>query len=161
MDAVLTHRHLHDLGKLLLALVMVWAYFSFSQFLIIWSGNLPEEIPWYLARMRGGWGYVAVLLVLGHFALPFALLLSRDIKRNFKLLRGIAIFILIMRMVDLFWVVAPDYHKGEFHLSWMDFVAPVGLVGIWLAYFFVQLEKRPLMPLNEPHLVEALEHGRE
>src|SRR3954447_20676819 len=161
MDAVLTHRHLHDLGKFLLALVMVWAYFSFSQFLIIWSGNLPEEIPWYLARMRGGWGYVAILLVLGHFALPFALLLSRDINRNFKLLRGIAIFILIMRMVDLFWVVAPDYHKGAFHLSWMDFVAPVGLFGLWLAYFFLQLEKQPLMAANDPHLVETLEHGRE
>src|SRR4051794_32105125 len=161
MNMVLTHRHLHDLGKFLLALTMVWAYFSYSQFLIIWSGNLPEEIPWYLARMRGGWGWVAILLVIGHFALPFALLLSRDIKRNFKLLRRLAIFIMCMRLVDLFWVVAPDFHKGEFHLSWMDFVAPVGLFGIWLAYFFLQLEKRPLMPINDPHLVEALEHGRE
>jgi len=161
MNMVLTHRHLHDLGKFLLALTMVWAYFSYSQFLIIWSGNLPEEIPWYLARMRGGWGWVAILLVIGHFALPFALLLSRDIKRNFKLLRRLAIFIMFMRLVDLFWVVAPDFHKGEFHLSWMDFVAPIGLFGIWLAYFFLQLEKRPLMPINDPHLVEALEHGRE
>ena len=93
---------------------MVWAYFSFSQFLIIWAGNLPEEIPWYLVRMRGGWGYVALLLVVGHFALPFALLLSRDIKRNFKLLRGIAVFILFMRLVDLYWVVAPEFHKGDF-----------------------------------------------
>src|SRR4030095_12274269 len=100
MSEVLTHRHLHDLGKFLLALVMVWAYFSYSQFLIIWSGNLPEEIPWYLTGLNGGWQYVAVLLVIGHFALPFALLLSRDIKRNFKLLRGIAIFILCMRLVD-------------------------------------------------------------
>ena len=81
MNAVLTHRHLHDLGKFLLALTMVWAYFSYSQFLIIWAGNLPEEIPWYLTRLRNGWQYVAVLLVIGHFALPFALLLSRDIKR--------------------------------------------------------------------------------
>jgi hypothetical protein len=161
MNMVLTHRHLHDLGKLLLALTMVWAYFSFSQFLIIWAGNLPEEIPWYLARMRGGWGWVGFLLVIGHFALPFALLLSRDIKRNFKLLRRVAIFIMCMRMVDLFWVVAPDLHAGQFHLSWMDIVAPVGLFGLWLAWFFVQLEKRPLMPVNDPHLVEALEHGRE
>jgi hypothetical protein len=161
MSAVLTHRHLHDLGKFLLALVMVWAYFSYSQFLIIWAGNLPEEIPWYLTRLNGGWQYMAVLLVIGHFALPFALLLSRDIKRNFKLLRTIAIFIMCMRMVDLYWVVAPDFRKGAFGLSWMDLVAPVGLFGIWLAYFFVQLEKRPLMPLNDPHLVEALEHGRE
>jgi hypothetical protein len=161
MKAVLTHRHLHDLGKLLLALVMVWAYFSYSQFLIIWSGNLPEEIPWYLTRLRGGWQYVAVLLVICHFALPFALLLSRDIKRNFRLLRGIAIFILAMRLVDLYWVIAPEFRKGTFGISWMDFAAPVGLFGIWLAYFLVQLEKRPLMPVNDPHLVEALEHGRE
>jgi hypothetical protein len=161
MNAILTHRHLHDLGKFLLALVMVWAYFSYSQFLIIWAGNLPEEIPWYLTRLNNGWQYVAVLLVVCHFALPFALLLSRDIKRNFKLLRGIAIFILFARLLDLYWVIAPDFRKGAFGISWMDLVAPVGLFGIWLAYFFVQLEKRPLMPLNDPHLVEALEHGRE
>jgi hypothetical protein len=161
MRSVLTHRHLHDLGKFLLALVMVWAYFSYSQFLIIWAGNLPEEIPWYLARMRGGWGYVAIALALCHFALPFALLLSRDIKRNFRLLRMIAIFLLFMRLVDLYWVIAPEYHKGQFSFSWMDIVAPVGIVGIWCWYFFLQLEKRPLMPINEPNLVEALEHGRE
>ncbi len=161
MSDVLTHRHLHDLGKFLLALVMVWAYFSYSQFLIIWAGNLPEEIPWYLERLRGGWQYFALLLVLGHFALPFALLLSRDIKRNFKLLRTVAIFILFMRLVDLYWVVAPEYRKGGFGISWMDLVAPVGLFGLWLAYFFRQLEKQPLMPANDPHLLEALEHGRE
>ena len=161
MSEVLTPRHLHDLGKFLLALVMVWAYFSFSQFLIIWAGNLPEEIPWYMTRLHGGWQYVALLLVFGHFALPFALLLSRDLKRNFKLLAGIAIFILCMRLVDLYWLVAPDFHKEQFHLSWMDFTAPIGLLGIWLAYFLKQLEKRPLMPINSPNLEEALQHGRE
>jgi len=161
MRSVLTHRHLHDLGKFMLAMVMVWAYFSFSQFLIIWAGNLPEEIPWYLARLRGGWQYIAVLLVLCHFALPFALLLSRDLKRNFRLLRGISIFILVMRLVDLYWVIAPEFRKGQFYFSWMDIAAPLGVVGVWLAYFFLQLEKRPLMPLNEPNLMEALEHGRE
>ena len=161
MSEILTPRHLHDLGKFLLTLVMVWAYFSFSQFLIIWAGNLPEEIPWYLERLRGGWQYVALALVIGHFALPFALLLSRDLKRNFKLLAGIAICVLFMRMVDLYWLVAPDFRKGRFGLSWMDITAPVGMGGIWLAYFLIQLGKRPLMPLNDPHLVEALEHGRE
>jgi hypothetical protein len=161
MSRVLTHRHLHDLGKLLLALVMVWAYFSYSQFLIIWAGNLPEEIPWYLKRMHGAWGYVAIALVLGHFALPFALLLSRDIKRNFKLLTRVAIFILFMRMVDIYWQIAPDFPKGSPAFTWMDITAPVGLIGIWLAYFLYQLEKRPLMPLNDPHFEEALEHGRE
>ena len=120
MSEVLTPRHLHDLGKLLLALVMVWAYFSFSQFLIIWAGNLPDEIPWYLERLHGGWRYIALALVLGHFALPFALLLSRDLKRNFKLLAGIAVFILVMRFVDLYWLVAPDFSKGVFTVSWMD-----------------------------------------
>jgi hypothetical protein len=158
---VLTARHLHDLGKFTLAFVMVWAYFSFSQFLIIWAGNLPEEIPWYLTRMRGGWGVVAMLLVIGHFALPFSLLLSRDLKRNFKLLSRICVFILFMRLVDLFWVSAPDMHHGHFALSWLDITLPVGLTGLWLFMFFTQLEKRPLMPVGDPGLEEALQHGRE
>jgi hypothetical protein len=160
MSEVLTARHLHDLGKFLLALVMVWAYFSFSQFLIIWAGNLPEEIPWYLVRLNHGWQFVAGLLVLGHFALPFALLLSRDLKRNFKLLRGIAIFILCIRLVDLYWLITPTFRKQSFGVSWMDITIPAGLVGLWLAYFLTQLEKRPLVPLNAPHLEEVLEHGR-
>lgn len=161
MSEVLTPRHLHDLGKFLLAMVMVWAYFSFSQFLIIWAGNLPEEIPWYLTRINGGWGYMALALVVGHFALPFALLLSRDLKRNFKLLASIAVFILFMRLVDLYWVVAPEFRQQSFGVSWMDFTLPLGLIGIWVAYFLAQLEKRPLMPINNPHLEEALQHGRE
>jgi hypothetical protein len=160
LRSVLTPRHLHDLGKLLLALVMVWAYFSFSQFLIIWSGNLPEEIPWYIERLNGGWQFIALLLVLGHFALPFALLLSRDLKRNFKLLAGIAVFILFMRLMDLYWVLAPGYQKGSFALSWMDLAAPAGLIGIWIAYFLHQLEKRPLLPGRDPQIEEALKHGR-
>ena len=154
----LTHRQLHDIGKLLLAFVMVWAYFSFSQFLIIWSGNLPDEIPWYVERLRGGWGYIGLSLVFLHFALPFALLLSRDIKRNFNLLRAVAVMVIFMRFVDLYWLVAPDFRKGHFGVSWMDFLAPVGLGGIWLAAFLWQLEKRPLMPVGDPHLEEALEH---
>ena len=160
MSDVVTQRHLHDLGKFMLTLVMVWAYFSFSQFLIIWSGNLPDEIPWYLTRMNNGWQFVALILVFGHFALPFALLLSRDLKRNFKLLASIAVFVLGMRAVDVFWVVAPYFSK-HLTVSWMDFTVPLGLIGLWLTYFLTQLEKRPLMPPNAPHLEEALEHGRE
>ncbi len=161
LSEILTPRHIHDLGKLLLTMVMVWAYFSFSQFLIIWAGNLPREIPWYLERMKGGWQFIALALLVGHFVLPFALLLSRDLKRNFKLLASLAVFVLAMRLVDLYWLVAPDFLKGSFGLSWMDFAAPVGVTGIWLAYFLTQLERRPLMPLNDPHLEEALTHGRE
>jgi hypothetical protein len=159
MREILTPRHLHDLGKFTLALVMVWAYFSFSQFLIIWAGNLPEEIPFFIRRMNRGWGAVGLVLVLCHFALPFALLLSRDLKRNFKLLRNIAIFILFARCVDLFWLTKP-FHSEELHVSWMDFTAPIGLIGLWLAYFFTELQKRPLLPVNDPNLEETLEHGR-
>ena len=161
MDEVLTHRHMHDVGKLMLAFVMVWAYFSFSQLLVIWSGNLPEEIPWYLNRFGGGWQYIGVALVLFHFALPFALLLSRDLKRNFNLLRNVAVGILIIRFVDLYWMVAPDFHKMHFTVSWMDVVMPFALGGIWLAAFLWQLQQRPLMPVGDSHLEEALEHGRE
>jgi len=161
MSGVLTPRHLHDLGKFLLALVMVWAYFSFSQFLIIWAGNLPEEIPWYQVRLNNGWQAVALLLVVGHFALPFALLLSRDLKRNFKLLAWIAGFVLAMRLVDLYWQIAPYFRSGGFGLSWLDVTAPMGLVGLWLAHFLTQLSRRPLIGPNEPALEEALAHGRE
>ena len=161
MADVLTHRHLHDVGKLLLTFVMVWAYFSFSQLLVIWSGNLPDEITWYLNRFAGGWQYVGAALALLQFALPFALLLSRDLKRNFKLLRAVAIAVIAMRFVDLYWMVAPDFSKAKFTVSWMDFLLPIGLGGIWLAAFLWQLAQRPLMPLVDPNLEEALEHGRE
>lgn len=157
---VITPRHLHDLGKLLLAFVMIWAYFSFSQFLIIWAGNLPAEIPFYVARMRGGWGAVGLALLLLHFALPFALLLSRDFKRDYRLIRWVALLIIAMRLVDLFWLVAPDY-RGHFGFSWLDFALPVALGGLWLAFFAWQLPRRPLMPIRDPHLEEALSHGRE
>ena len=162
LNAILTPRHLHDLGKLLFAMVMVWAYFSFSQFLIIWAGNLPEEIPWYQLRLNHGWEFVALLLVVGHFALPFALLLSRDLKRNFKLLASIAVFIMFMRFVDLFWVVTPEFAQGGgFHISFLDFAAPIGIGGIWLWRFLSELEKRPLIPLHDPNVEGTLEHGRE
>jgi len=160
-SAVLTHRHIHDLGKLLLAFVMLWAYLAFSQFLIIWAGNLPDEIPWYMERLRGGWQYIGLALVFVHFALPFALLLSRDLKRDYRLLTYVAVLIILMRLVDIYWLVAPGFRKGQFGVSWMDFLVPAGLGGLWLAAFAWQLPRRALLPLGDPHLEEALEHGRE
>jgi hypothetical protein len=161
MSEFLTRRHFHDLGKLMLANVMLWAYFSFSQWLITWAGNLPEEIPWYVERLRGGWQYVALVLVFGHFALPFALLLSQDLKKNFKLLRRIAVFVLCMRVIDVYWVVIPDATRGaSLSPGWIDVVCLIGIGGIWAAMFLTQLEKRPLLPANDIHIVEALEHGR-
>jgi hypothetical protein len=165
MSQVLTPKHFHDLGKLLLAFVMLWAYFSFSQFLIIWSGNLPEEINWYLGRLTGGWKVVAGLLILFHFALPFLLLLPRSFNRNARLLAVVAVLIIVMRYVDLFWLVGPGGHEADgkhsgLHVSWMDFVAPIALGGIWLWFFIWQLKRRPLMPINDPYLEKAISHGR-
>jgi hypothetical protein len=155
MAGRLAARHFHDLGKLLLAFVMLWAYLSFSQFLIIWSGNLPEEIPWYVERMRGGWGVVSLLLVVGHFALPFAVLLSRDLKRRSGLLAKVAILVIAMRLVDLIWLVAPSFEHQGFPIHWMDVAIPIGLIGVWLFLFARHLRSRALLPLNDPYLKEA------
>ena len=154
---VLKPRHFHDLGKLLLAFTMLWAYLNFSQFLIIWSGNLPEEIPWYIERFRGGWGVVAIALVLGHFALPFVLLLSEDLKKS-RWLSWVAIFILVMRLVDITWLVAPTFEHHGFPIHWMNVVVPAGLVGVWLFLFARQLRRRPLLPLNDPFFKETFAH---
>ena len=154
----LTPRHFHDLGKLLLAFTMLWAYLNFSQFLIIWSGNLPEEIPWYIERMRGGWGVVAIALVIGHFALPFLLLLSQDLKQKGPWLFRVAVFILVMRLVDTIWLVGPTFAHEGFPIHWMDVVIPAGLVGIWLFLFARHLRSQALMPLNDPYLKEAFAH---
>ncbi len=166
MNRVVGKRHFHDLGKLMLALVMVWAYFNFSQFLIIWSGNLPEETGWFLTRMKGGWGYIGVALILFHFAFPYLLLLKQDFKRRAKLLASIALFILFMRLVDMFYQIGPSYRvapggleQGAFFVSWLDFVAPIAVGGIWLWWFFGELLKRPIVPANDPYFEEAVAHG--
>jgi hypothetical protein len=150
--------HFLDLGKLLLAFVMLWAYFSFSQLLIIWSGNLPEEIPYFYNRFRGGWQYVSMALLVGHFALPFVLLLSRDLKRHPNLLARVAIFILLMRVVDLVWVVEPMFKREGFPIHWLDLALPIGLAGVWMFLFARNLRSRPLLPLNDPFFKEALVH---
>lgn len=155
MRRIVAPLHFHDLGKLLLALVMLWAYFAFSQFLIIWSGNLPEEIVWYLRRIYGGWGYLIVTIGILHFAAPFLFLLSRDIKRNPGKLVLVAVLVLVMRSVDLLWMLAPAFQ----HRMWilMDVAALIGFGGIWLAFFTWQLGKRPLIPINDPQFESTLE----
>jgi hypothetical protein len=162
---VLKPRHFHDLGKLLLAFVMLWAYLSFSQFLIIWSGNLPEEIPWYLARISGAWGFVAIALVLGHFFIPFAMLLSAGLKKRSGTLARVALWVLVMRLIDLIWYVAPSFRHfaaegghGVAPMHWMDIAIPVGLVGVWVFLFVRQLRSRALFPVNDPYLKEAFAH---
>ncbi len=153
-------RHFHDLGKLLLTLTMLWAYFAFSQLLIIYSGNLPEEIPWYLDRLRGGWQYIAFALVLFQFALPFALLLSRDLKRHAGRLVFVAALAMFMRLIDNFWLVEPQFHKANINIGLsallLDIAAPIALGGIWLAAFAWRLSQRPLLPINDPYLADGL-----
>ena len=159
MDGVLRPGHFHDWGKLMLAFTMLWAYFSFSQFLIMWAGNLPEEIIWYKRRVTGGWGVVAVVIVIFHFALPFLLLLSRDLKRRPRQLVFVAGLMLVMRLVDLFWQVEPGFAGRHVPaLYWMYAAAPLAIGGIWLWLFLGELKKRPLLPVNDPYLAEALAH---
>jgi hypothetical protein len=154
---VLQKRHLHDLGKLLLAFVMLWAYFDFSQLLIIWSGNQPEEISFYRTRLYGGWGVVAVIVLVFHFFVPFFLLLSQEVKRNAKVLPRIAIWLIFMRLVDLFWMTRPEFTPRAMP-TWLDIVLPIALGGLWLGFFAFNLKQCPLLPLGDPDLAEAIEH---
>ena len=170
MDHVFKAVHFHDLGKLMLAFVMLWAYLNFSQFLIIYSGNLAEEVPYYIWRLQGGWQYVALVLVALHFALPFSMLLSRDLKRNANRLIAVASLVIVMRLLDYVFFVSPEFstaganlHAGHGEeaiatafIHWLDLAVPVGIGGIWVAFFLRQLASRPLLPLQEPDLAKAL-----
>jgi hypothetical protein len=154
MSHVVAPLHFHDLGKLLLALVMLWAYFAFSQYLIIWSGNLPEEIAYYLERTHEAWGVIIVAIAILHFGAPFLFLLSRDLKRNPQRLVLVALLILVMRMVDLLWMLLPAF-KGR-HEPWLAITALLGFGGVWLGLFAWQLSKRPLVPINDPQFESVM-----
>ena len=147
----------HDLGKLLLAFLMLWAYVSFSQFLIIWSGNLPDEVSWYRARLGGGWGRVGLLVVLFHFAVPFVLLLSRELKRNLQRLGFLAAGLLAARGVELYWLVGPELHREAPAAYWMDVAAWAAIGGLWMSFFAGQLKSRPLLPQGDPELRPRLQ----
>jgi hypothetical protein len=156
MNAVVRTSHFHDWGNLLMALVMLWMYFAFSQYLIIWSANLPEETTWYVARKHDGWGIIALATVILQFAFPFLTLLSRAAKKSPQKLGQLALLILIMRVLDVIWLIEPTFNREHFHLSWMDIVAPIAIGGIWIAVFAWQLQRRSLIPINDPQLEQAL-----
>jgi hypothetical protein len=160
MSEMLKPDFVHDHGKWMLAFLMVWAYFAFSQWLIIWAGNLPEEITWYVRRLNGGWAYVGLSLAIFHFAVPFALLLSRPFKRNITKLVWLAVWLLLMRYVDLLWMIEPSF-TTRIGITVADIVVPVGMGGLWLAYFFRNLSSLPLLPAYDPSAKEVLEpaHG--
>ncbi len=166
--------HFHDLGKLMLAFVMLWAYFNFSQYLLTYAANLVEEVPYMIVRSSHGWEYLALLLVTFHFAVPFLLLLSRDRKRSARRLVLVALWLLAMRYADLFMMIAPEFaatggnlhaHTGDgehvsgFFVHWLDLAAPLAIGGLWLWMFFSQLGRRPLLPVGDPYLRESLQSG--
>jgi len=163
-DHALTKKHLHDLGKLLLALTMLWAYLQFSQLLITWSGNLPDEIIWYLKRWTGGWGWMSLTLLFGHFCLPFLLLLSQPIKRNIRTISMVATFLVVIHAVEVFSLVEPNFvtklEDIHFTISIFDILAPIGFGGLWLALFFRNLQSGPLLPTGAPDFQKALNHGK-
>ena len=170
MSGLLKPHHFHDLGKLMFAFVMLWAYFNFSQFLLTYAANLLEEIPYFIARINHGWQYVALFLIVFHFAVPWLLLLSRDRKRNPARLVWVAAWILFMRYTDLFMLVTPEFastgqnlhmlageHESLFFVHWLDLAAPLGIGGVWLWMFFTQLAQRPLLAFGDPYLRESME----
>lgn len=159
LAGLLSPQVFNDYGNLLLTFTMLWAYLSFSQFLIIWAGNLRDEIPWYMTRARGGWTIVALLLIVFHFAVPFLLLLTRTVKRRAEVLGWVAAGLIVMSLVDIYWLTTPAFeHSGpQFHLT--DWLAILGIGGLWLWRFTSQLKGRPLLPLHDPRLKEIMQHA--
>ncbi|MBK8911115.1 MAG: hypothetical protein IPM61_07270 [Chlorobi bacterium] len=158
----LAPRIFHDYGTLMFTMTMFWAYISFSQFIIIWSGNVAEETPWYAVRMANEWGTIGWGLVFFHFALPWVILLSKKVKRSPKLLFGVALWMLFMRFVDLFWLIAPAHLRSTFSFHWLDLAAPLAIGGIWLTYYCQQLKGKTLMTVWDPRLEDAwhrIEHA--
>jgi hypothetical protein len=160
MSEMLKPEFVHDHGKWMLTFIMVWAYFSFSQWLIIWAGNLPSEITFYLKRLSGGWAWMALTLVLFHFAVPFAILLSRPFKRNIRKLVWVAVWLMLMRYVDLFWIIEPNFSK-TITITAADIVVPIAIGGIWLWYFFRNLASLPLLPAYDRDAHEVLQPAHE
>jgi hypothetical protein len=158
MSDVVSPLALNDLGNMLLTFTMLWAYLSFSQFLIIWSGNLPEEITWYLARATGDWAGVAVVLIVFHFVVPFLALLNRFAKQRIRMLAAVAAWMIVMSLVDLFWLMTPAYNRTGPKFEWMDWLAVFGIGGIWLWRYLAQLKASPLVPLNDPRMQRGVEH---
>jgi len=160
MSELLKPEQVHDHGKFMLAFIMVWAYFSFSQWLIMWAGNLPEEITWYIRRLNGGWGGVGLVLVLFHFVVPFVLLLSRPFKRDITRLVWLAVWMLLMRWVDLFWIIEPNF-SATFRVTPAEIVVPIAMGGFWLWAFCNNLRAMPLVPAYDPFAKEVLEPEHE
>jgi hypothetical protein len=146
----------HDIGSLMFAFTVLWAYVGFSQFLITWSANLVEEVTFYVHRTKGGWEWIAYSLMAFQFALPFLVLLSRRTKRSPQRLPIIAALILVMQTVYIFWNIAPSFHTEQFSISWLDFVSWLAIGGLWLGLYAWWLQRRPLVAPNDPRMPSML-----
>jgi len=154
----------HDMGKLAFAFVMLNIYLTFAEFLIIWSGNLPDEIPWYLHRIHGGWWYICTADAICHWVIPFCILLSRDIKRSKSKMIWVTVFMLFARLIDMFWLIEPNFNDaaGNLHIAGnigilAYITVPVAVIATWLFFYLTELMKRPLINVNDPHTEELLE----
>jgi hypothetical protein len=156
LAGAVTDEHYHDLGKLVFAFTIFWAYIAFSQYMLIWYANIPEETEWYLRRQTGQWTGVSLLLLGGHFVLPFVYLLPRSVKRRPKLFGPMAAWVLLMHYVDIYWIVMPQLSPGRVPLHLLDLTCPLGLGGILLAAAAHRLRRRALVPLRDPRLAESL-----
>ena len=152
-------RHYHDLGRLLFAFTIFWAYIAGSQYFLIWYGNVPEETVWFLQRWEGSWKYLSVMLVFGHFAIPFLALLFRAAKQNLVILGSMAGLLFVMHFIDLYWIVLPSLHKSGVQFSWLDLTTFIGIGGIQLGLFWKRLISRPLIPVNSPRLSESVKYS--
>jgi hypothetical protein len=152
---IITLEHYHDLGKLAFAFMILWAYMAFSQYFLIWYGNIPEETTWFHHRWDGGWKWITLLLVFGYFTIPFILLIGRGTKRNVVFLGVICFWLLFMHWVDLFWIVMPNYHH-HLSVSWMDLTTMIGVGGLFLRLFWQKLLKHPVIPVKDPRLQESI-----
>ena len=159
MAPILKSSHFRDLGNLMLAFTMLWAYTAFSEFLLIWYGNIKEETPYYLKRMHGGWGLEAAALIVFHFFLPFTMLLMRSIKDRPKTIAIVTIIMLGMRFVDIHWLATPAHYPSHFHFSWITLFAFLGIGGLWLAAFIWQLKGQTIIPIHETWVEEAIREG--
>jgi len=157
LNEVITIEHFHDLAKLMLAFTIFWAYMAFSQYFLIWYANIPEETIFYLHRWEGSWKIFSMTLVFGHFLLPFVILLPRATKRNLGVLKFISIWLLVMHWVDIYWLAVPTLHHHGIHLSFMDLTAFLGVGGLFLALFWRNLIRNPLVPAGEPTLQRSIE----
>jgi hypothetical protein len=164
MKTMLRVTEQHDLGKLAFAFVMLNIYLCFAEFLIIWSGNIPDEIPWYLNRIHGGWWVICSLDFICHWLIPFCLLLSRDLKRNKTKMIWLTCFMIFARCLDMFWLIEPNFADaaGNLHIAGnigilAYITVPVAVLSLWAAYYLTQLKARPLINLNDPHVEEMLE----